>query len=204
MRTILTDEVGRRNCMKMMGIANGSSGTDLFKGYGKFAKSNYVITMPSQNSMMFYNTLRDAGINTNALVRDIQDYSGGINTDVSGPMMTMNPMADIQKQIDNQALQRIAKDAQDRDDMVADASQQLLNTPGPSRDTGPGSRLRKEATELLQSSIMSSPSRFGTFASDRPTTRSMAATAPMSPLQRLASVGSYIAGTDRTPKSKDT
>ncbi len=200
MRTILTDEVGRRNCMKMMGIANGSSSDTLFRGYGKLAKSNYVITMPSKNSAVFYNTLRDSGINSNALVRDIQDYSSGINITMPNPTMTINPMLTMtQDEYNQQTLERIAKDAKDRDAMVADASKELLpSTPvaGPSRNTGPGARLRKEATELLQSDIMSDPSRFATIASNVITTRSMAA--PMSPLQRI---GSYIAGADRT-KSK--
>jgi len=195
--------------MKMMGIANGSSSDTLFRGYGKLAKSNYVITMPSQNSAVFYNTLRDSGINTNALVRDIQDYSSGINTTMPNPKMTMNPMLTMtQDEYTQQTLERLAKDAEGRDAMVAEASKELLpSTPEQSRDTGPGSRLRKEATALLQSSEVSSPSMFGTFASKNVTTRQQARgtsqiappTAPMSPLQKGIR---YITGADLAPKSK--
>ena len=178
-----------------MGIANGSSPDTLFRGYSKLAKSNYVMTMPSQNSAMFYNTLRDSGINNNALIRDIQGYSSGINTTIPGPIMTMS-----QEDIDNQALQRIAKDAQDRDAMVADASKDLLpSTPvaGPSRNVGPGRNLQAELRDTMQVRELSSPRIFGTQASSRVTTRSQVP--PPSPLQRI---GSYITGADLTPKSK--
>jgi len=181
-----------------MGIANGSSPDTLFRGYSKLAKSNYVMTMPSQNSAMFYNTLRHAGINTNALVRDIQDYSGGINTDLSGPTMTMS-----QEDINNQALQRIAIDAQDRDAMVVDTSKELLpETPEarPSRDSGRGRNLRAELRDNLQATVISSPRIFGSQASKNITLRSQVPPpAPSSPFQKIRS---YVAGDDLTPKSK--
>ncbi len=125
----MTDEVGRRNCMKMMGVANGSSSDTLFRGYSKLAKSNYVMTMPSQNSAMFYNTLRDSGINSNALVRDIQDYSGAIDTSIPNSMMTMS-----QEEKDQRTVADIMSSQQERDSAINDEIKEIdKEIPSPAR-----------------------------------------------------------------------